>query len=362
MNLNTDKEILSSTNCVCCGGSVSMPWMTVPDRVTPWIQHTDQLKEEADSYDLLRCSSCLHVWLDNRPTPERMSYYYGPQYHQAIGSSGEASPERWTRQLQIISKYKTGGDILDVGCSSGGFLSSLKGGPWKLYGIEASLPTAERARSLTGADVFAGDVADARFPPNSFDVVTCSDVLEHLYEPREIFQKISNWLKPGGVFYVFVPNIMSWEAQMFRSYWWGLDLPRHLHHFSVGSLTTLAKSVGLCPVRMVTPRGSYLEHSTSLLLDGLLRKAGVKRAAPLNLNGEAGIGWKVARKGIRLSIEALYSTVASTCGAGPSVQAIFQKSDKLNLAAGDQSPDKLVKTNTSSANQPQNADIELSVR
>jgi len=108
--------------------------------------------------------------------------------------------------MGVISKYKIGGSVLDIGCSSGGFLGYLKDGPWKLHGIEASPPTAERARARTGAEVFTGDVLDADFASESFDVITCTDVLEHLYEPLEILRKVSKWLKKDGIFYLFHPD------------------------------------------------------------------------------------------------------------------------------------------------------------
>ena len=317
-----DEKVAQSRGCPCCGEQSIAHWLQVPERS----------QNGTGCYELLRCASCHHVWLDKPPAPDEMSYYYGPQYHRAVGSSGETSPKRWKRQLQVIQQYKSGGHILDVGCSSGGFLAYVKGASWELNGIEASLPTAERARAITGGNIVAADVMDAVFPPGSMDVITCSDVLEHLYEPQEVLRRISTWLKPGGIFYVFVPNIMSWEAQAFRSYWYGLDLPRHLHHFSTESLAALAKSANLRQVRMVTPPGCYLEHSTSIWLDSVLRRAGMRHAPePLNLAGNGGVAWRVIRKGVRVSVEALYSRVASVCRSAPSLQAVFQKDDGVEL-------------------------------
>lgn len=317
-----EEDVLPNLCCPCCNQQSSTKWMEVPDRT----------QNGAGCYELLCCASCHHVWLDKPPTPDEMSYYYGPQYHRDIGSAGETSPARWKRQLQVIQQYKSSGHILDVGCSSGGFLAYIKGASWELHGIEASLPTAEKARAITGGNIVAGDVMDAVFPPGSMDVITCSDVLEHLYEPQEVFRRISTWLKPGGIFYVFVPNIVSWEARAFRSYWYGLDLPRHLHHFSIESLSALAKSANLRQARMVTPAGSYLEHSASIWLDSVLRRIGLRRTpVRLNLAGNGGIAWRAVRKGVRLSMEALYSRVASTCGSAPSIQAVFRKDDGPEL-------------------------------
>jgi len=285
---------------------------------------SDRSQDGTDVYELLRCPSCSHTWLGNPPAPEELGEFYGPDYHQAVGSTGEAGLKRWSRQLKVIAEFKSGGSILDIGCSSGGLLACLKDGPWRLHGIEASKSTAERARALTGAEIFAGDVADADFPPNSFDLITCSDVLEHLYNPRDVLRSVSKWLKPGGIFYVFVPNIMSWEARLFRGSWYGLDLPRHLHHFSARSLAHLASSAGLSQLQLVTPPGCYVEQSTAMLVDHLARKAGLNRP-PLNLSARPNIAWRVVRKGLRLTVELLYSRVASACDAAPSLQAVYQK-------------------------------------
>lgn len=340
-----DPEALRIGRCPCCGGDRSTQLMSVPDRS----------QRGASSYALLQCPSCLHIWLGNRPTPEEMSQYYGATYHRDIGHSGETSPKRWAQHVQVLSKYKIGGSVLDIGCSSGGFLGYLRGGPWKLHGIEASQHAAERARARTGADVFAGDVLNAKFPPDSFDVITCMDVLEHVYEPREVLRNVCNWLKPGGMFYVFVPNIMSWEARIFRSYWYGLDLPRHVHHFTAQSLAELTRSVGLRQVSLATPAGCYLEESTWILCDDLARRAGLWWPS-WDWIAKPGIAWRIVRKGLRLSVEALYSVVASRFGAAASLQAVFEKDAGPDSAgdtlAGVQSSAELAEVGISSATQP----------
>jgi SAM-dependent methyltransferase len=300
--------------CPCCGGRDTTQWLRVPKRNG----------DRAHIYELLYCVGCSHIWLGNRPTPEEMSVHYQDDYQQAVSRSGEIYPVRWKWHLRGILRYKTEGSVLDIGCSSGGFLASLKGGHWKLHGIEYSPATADRARSATGGDIFAGDVLRANFRSQSFDLITCMDVLEHLYEPRDVLRKVSEWLKPGGVFYVFVPNIHSWEARLFRSYWYGLDLPRHVQHFSTRSLTELATSVGLRPIRIVTPAGNYLEEDFRILSDDVLRRMRLRRA-PLDWQAEPMMLWKVIRKGVRLTAGKLFSNTAALFGGAASIQAVFAR-------------------------------------
>lgn len=314
MKLSNQSHSAVRDECPCCEGR----------NLHLWMQVQVEAGSQGGRYDLLRCAACSHTWIGNPPAPEEMVFFYSSEYHEAVGCTGEKTGWRWQRQLQVISQFKTGGAILDIGCSSGGFLAHLRGGAWQLYGIEASEESAERARLTTGGRIVTGDVADANLDPDHFDVITCSDVLEHLYDPRATFEQVSRWLKPGGIFYVFVPNVTSWESRMFGSHWYGLDIPRHLHHFSAGSLRTLAARAGLQTATMTTPMGCYLEQSASEWLNAKLRKAGV-RHPHVNLSGPAWIGWRALRKGFRLTVETGYSRVASACGAAPSLLAVFQK-------------------------------------
>ena len=137
----------------------------------------------------------------------------------------------------------------------------MKSPSWKLYGIEMSDEVASRAESATGGQVFVGDILDAPYAPNSFDVITCFHVFEHLYDPRAVLQKAAEWLKPGGIFYAMMPNIDSAGGRIFGSYWYALELPRHLFHFSPKSLGNMANSLGLEQVSLVTDREVFIEKS-----------------------------------------------------------------------------------------------------
>ena len=124
-----------------------------------------------------------------------MPFHYDQDYHHAIAVGGEGSAaERWQCERETVLKYKQRGAILDIGCSSGGFLSTMMSASWKLYGIEMEPSTADRARQTTDAEVFTGDVIEAPFAAESFDVVTSFDVLEHMYDPSTFLAKVLQWL------------------------------------------------------------------------------------------------------------------------------------------------------------------------
>jgi 2-polyprenyl-3-methyl-5-hydroxy-6-metoxy-1,4-benzoquinol methylase len=60
--------------------------------------------------------------------------------------------------------------------------------------------------------------------------------LEHVHDPVATLRSAFQLLVPGGLLLVAVPNVESAPARWFGADWFGLDLPRHLTHFSKATL------------------------------------------------------------------------------------------------------------------------------
>jgi len=301
--------------CAVCGRADAYEWLEAPDRL-----HGRQVR-----YTLVCCPHCSLVWLHQPPKPEEMHLHYTEAYHKLISSAGGPNPShRWRDRKTLLERYKQSGSLLDMGCSSGTFLECMRSEAWKLYGIEMSPEEARTAEARTGAQVFVGDVPDAPFAPESFDVITCFDVLEHMYDPRRVVAKVREWLKPGGLFYVQVPNIDSAERRVFESYWHGLELPRHLFHYSPPSLEFLAKSAGLTVVSLETRRNPAVGTSLRYVWDDLFRAVGM-HLTPVAYREAASLPWKAARKVVRLTILRALLAMAPLVGDGESIHGIFRK-------------------------------------
>jgi 2-polyprenyl-3-methyl-5-hydroxy-6-metoxy-1,4-benzoquinol methylase len=255
-----------------------------------------------------------------------MPYHYGSDYHRAVVESGEVDlTKRWRHPRERVLEMCTGGTLLDIGCSSGGFLRTLKGKNWELHGIEISPEEARTAELSTGARVFVGNVVDAPFAPQTFDVITALHTLEHLYRPQEVVRKAWRWLKPGGVLYLQIPNIDGLEAHMFGSYWFGLELPRHLHHFSPASLRRLFASASFEEVLLSTLPDCYVEKSMRYVLDDLLLKVGIRRVPLALANHTPGVPWRVIRKSFRIGLLKPLRYFSAAFGRGPAIEAAFRK-------------------------------------
>jgi SAM-dependent methyltransferase len=301
-------------------------------RAQAWLGAPDRFNGRRKQYLLLRCPACSLVWVQDPPTKMEMGAHYGPDYDRTISLATKA-PNHWFRRRDELLRLKpTGGTVLDLGCASGGFLGTLKEHPWRLFGIEMSENAAAVARNHSGAEIFVGDILDASFPSESFDAITCFNVFEHLYEPVKVLGKIAEWLKPDGIFYTIMPNIDSAGSYMFKSYWYALELPRHLYHFSPNTLNLIAASVGLQEASIKLRRELFFEPSVGYIKDDVLLKLGIKCAPPA-LAEEPRLAWKIVRKGIRLTVLPLISAAAALVGDGEMIEAVFKKNYRSEMVA-----------------------------
>jgi len=308
-----ERTISVSTLCPGCGGSEADECLRAPDR----------FHGRRKPYQLMRCQSCSLVWLKDPPCPSEMSDHYGVDYDRAIAATGE-DPNHWSERRDILLKYKSSGSLLDLGCSAGGFMRSLRSPEWDLFGIEMSEEVAKRAEANSGAKVFVGDILDAPFPVNSFDAITCFHVFEHLYNPREVLGRVARWLKPGGVFFTMMPNIDSAGQRIFKSYWYALELPRHTYHFSPRSLSNLADSVGLKQLSLTTHREVFIEQSVRYIFDEACLRVGFSRTPMAKLERPS-FPYRAIRKAFRLTILPILTSLASAAGDGESIHAVFTK-------------------------------------
>jgi 2-polyprenyl-3-methyl-5-hydroxy-6-metoxy-1,4-benzoquinol methylase len=136
------------------------------------------------------------------------------------------------------------GRLLDFGCGGGSFLKRMADHGWQVTGLDAAVGAVRRVQAELGLTALAGSLPHPDLRPCSFDVVTMWHSLEHVHRPLPILREAYKLLVPGGKLIVAAPNIESLPFYWFGPSWFGLDLPRHLTHFTPKSLTAMLQTAG----------------------------------------------------------------------------------------------------------------------
>jgi len=148
----------------------------------------------------------------------------------------------WKKRL--VSKIvEPNAVILDGGCSTGEFLAVLKD-QYVVEGFEPEPEAAKWARNRFGLTVHTGDLGSVSFKNDQFDLITLWHVLEHIPDLTRDINRLHDMLRPGGKLLIAIPNISSFDAKIYKENWVALDAPRHLWHFTLGTMSSLAESTG----------------------------------------------------------------------------------------------------------------------
>jgi 2-polyprenyl-3-methyl-5-hydroxy-6-metoxy-1,4-benzoquinol methylase len=210
-----------------------------------------------DHYQLNSCNGCKAFFLAPPPSEKQLaqaydSSYYGEKEEKFSASGVEKVLDyfRAGRARSIARLLKPGAKILDVGCGNGRFLGFLSTyGNFQLYGAELDGNSARRAARVRDINLKVGSLETGDFPNNYFDAVTLFHVFEHLKNPSEILDIITSISKPGGVVVFSFPNIVSFQARMFKGKWLHLDPPRHLFYFAPRDFEKVMNSRGFTLMR-----------------------------------------------------------------------------------------------------------------
>ena len=130
---------------------------------------------------------------------------------------------------------------LDVGCGGGLLAEEFARLGCRVTGIDPSAPALEIARAHAAASglsiTYRAGVGEALpFPDQSFEIVYCCDVLEHVADLERVIAEIARVLAPGGVFFFDTINrtLLSKLLAIKLAQEWRLTrvLPPGLHDWS----------------------------------------------------------------------------------------------------------------------------------
>lgn len=237
------------------------------------------------TFQFVRCQNCGLLYLNPQPESEELQHHYPTEGYYAYRSGKNATSIVNSEKLNLFRSIRTvfiwalsrifpslrsemekemvylgpihsGMRVLDVGCGSGDSLSFYQEFGASTYGVEINAKACEEGRTK-GHKMFCGELSEARFEEDFFDIVLFHHSLEHIFSPRLTLLEARRILKRGGKVWISLPNHNSIQAKLFGRWFYAIESPRHLFGFTP---TTV--------VGLLTQTGFQVEHLHTYSLPG----------------------------------------------------------------------------------------------
>jgi ubiquinone/menaquinone biosynthesis C-methylase UbiE len=126
--------------------------------------------------------------------------------YKAMRPGWRSSGERL--EALVRSHLNPRSHVLDLGCGRGGVVEVFWRDVQLAVGLDPDVPSLAEHRSH-GMPVIRGDGEHLPFASESFDLIVCLWVLEHIERPDDVFGEVRRVLKPGGHFVFLTPNLRN---------------------------------------------------------------------------------------------------------------------------------------------------------
>ncbi len=261
--------------------------------------HAERVRFHDDPYRVVECRECGHVYVNPRLPTERLHEMYQEEYWTSDRAkefgytqylADRALYERtYRRRATTIERYKHApGRVLDIGCAAGFFLKVMHDKGWETTGVEISKPMVDYAKDELGLPVVhRGDILSVDLEPESYDVITMWDVIEHLEDPVAHIAAAHRLLHRNGILLIETQNVGSRFARVLGRKWQHYKHEEHLYHFHPKSLSQLLARARFEIVEC-SPRhgGKYVSMGFVVERVGRVHPALSALASPLRLLGD----------------------------------------------------------------------------
>jgi 2-polyprenyl-3-methyl-5-hydroxy-6-metoxy-1,4-benzoquinol methylase len=209
---------------------------------------------------LCKCGACGFVFAQRIPTEQELIDYY-----DGYGRNDYLSPvtiKRYNELLDDMEPFRKTNKLLDVGCGIGYFLEVAKERGWEVYGTEYTDRAIEICEGK-GIAMKQGKLDPSNYEPETFDVITSFEVLEHINNPVEEITNFNSLLRKGGLVYLTTPNFNSLLRHRLKDRYDVITYPEHLSYYTPSTLKKLFVNHGFNKWKIQTTGISLTRLKTS---------------------------------------------------------------------------------------------------
>jgi 2-polyprenyl-3-methyl-5-hydroxy-6-metoxy-1,4-benzoquinol methylase len=264
---------------------------------------------------LHKCASCNFVFAKSIPTDQELESYYSNEYELTAFFS-PITAKRYNEILDSFEHLKQTNNLLDIGVGNGFFAEIALQRGWNVYGTELTDETLIIA-TQKGVKMAKGKLEHLDFDANSFDVVVCIEVIEHVSFPKSFVAEIHALLRKGGVVYLTTPNFNSISRRRLKSHYDVINYPNHLSYFTTKTISKLLTSSGFVKQSIQTTGISRTRRKTSL---GKSNQAFVSETSDDEI-----LRHRIEKNGMLRSLKVVVNGFLTLFRLGDSLKATFIK-------------------------------------
>ena len=251
--------------CTICGAGSDLIWKERQNRI-------------------YRCRKCKTAFF--RPVSKSSSRdIYGETYFKNWYLKYYTQRQNYFKRIfRLLETYiPDKGDLLDVGCGVGIFLSVAKKQGWNVTGQDTSSFAVNYCRRK-GFKVFNEPLDSVPFAPGTFDLITLWDVIAHIENPSAYLKTCYKLLKPNGCliiktpyhcrFTFFLANIMSFTGKS-RAF---LHVPAQIYHFDSGNIKNAVKLAGFNVSKISLIDENLLKSQNRITISSFLKLSRIERS------------------------------------------------------------------------------------
>jgi SAM-dependent methyltransferase len=209
-----------------------------------------------DSLKIVRCQNCQFRFIQPQPSQKELNRFYEEGYFSGNHDFHQGKDYFQSRKEAITAERVTGWSflknhvdlsqkkVLDLGCADGALLVLARQyGATKVAGIEVNSDAVAYGRNEYGLEIIQTSADSLPYDSETFDVVTAFDLIEHVRQPKHLFDEVSRVLSTGGLLLGGCPDMGCYDD--WGEGWIGVQKNmEHLSYFDNQSLPQLATKSG----------------------------------------------------------------------------------------------------------------------